>query len=663
MTLPLQTSDLGARSDSKNRIHHGPMISPSQFSPMPQNSHVPTNPFLPFSQAQDVPPIQTPMFPYYTNHTLPVVPMPGTQYNHYNAHTSPLNPFYGSFNVPASNLGPVTVPTPGLDPRELNPRISEYSYPNVIPQENSHENSRSRSSSWSSGFTRVLQDLTLEQNESRTPSLHEQEIKVSQLDFQRAIASTKDIVQAAYLSLNNFFDVSQIRTIENFYLGLERHIAMIIPYNGEFDIKNLVLAMRNLQSRIEDKIIHFYTNLSDREKAKVVLTLPQLQNRSFVQAVVSPSVHQNESSINQSGNSSVHKSGCHSLNPNDSLGQKSLNQDFAYVRTSSPTRDHEIPKFRPWESENHEKDKMFVKNLFKDNKSSKSSSPSAREKAKYSIFLQRKSEIESEVNELLGLALDEKMQPSTLKLKALDVKSKLTSLDIDKWINDDKVCQIDPLELNDWENKIGKQIAKVLYQSEDKLNIRKGLAQSGLKKRDPPSFSGSVLDFPLFKKNWAIEVSQGGLPELVELNYLKTAVPSSAKDRLYEVETLKEAWSILNKIYGKEFGLRNKLKQEFLAINISSKTSPAIEIEIYQKVHKLASRIKAAQAQNLLETDFEYISLVYQFLPESQKEKWISITSSNNSNPTWDSFYTFLEEVYERALLKKQINESCKQSS
>merc|ERR1711873_22524 len=248
----------------------------------------------------------------------------------------------------------------------------------------------------------------------------------------------------------------------------------------------------------------------------------------------------------------------------------------------------------------------------------------------------------------------------SLKLKALDVKSKLTSLDIDKWISDDKVCQIDPLELNDWENKIGKQIAKVLYQSEDKLNIRKGLAQSGLKKRDPPSFSGSVLDFPLFKKNWAIEVSQGGLPELIELNYLKTAVPSSAEDRLYEVETLEEAWSILNKIYGKEFDLRNKLKQEFLAISISAKTSPLIEIEIYQKVHKLASRIKAAKVQNLLESDFENISLVYQLLPENQKEKWVSLASPN---PTWESFYSFLGEVYEKALLKKQINDSCKQSS
>ena len=168
------------------------------------------------------------------------------------------------------------------------------------------------------------------------------------------------------------------------------------------------------------------------------------------------------------------------------------------------------------------------------------------------------------------------------------------------------------------------------------------------------------MDFPLFKKNWSIEVTPGGLPELIELNHLKASVPSSAKDRLYEIETLKEAWSILEKIYGKEFDLRNRLKQEFLAIKISAKSSPSIELEIYQKVHRIASRIKAAKVQNLLESDFEYISLVYQLLPENQKEKWVNFASSN---PTWDSFYTFLEDVYEKALLKKQINDSCKQNS
>ena len=179
----------------------------------------------------------------------------------------------------------------------------------------------------------------------------------------------------------------------------------------------------------------------------------------------------------------------------------------------------------------------------------------------------------------------------------------------------------DPIDLCNWEDKIGRDIASVLYKSEELINLRKGLAQSGIKKRDPPKFSGSVLDYPLFKKNWSIEVSPGGLPELIELNHLKDSVPVTAKDRLYEVECMAEAWKILDRVYGKEFDLRNKLKQEFLSIKLSAKFSPLIEIELFQKVHKIAARIKAAKAQSLLENDFEYISLVYQLLPESQRER------------------------------------------
>ena len=81
---------------------------------------------------------------------------------------------------------------------------------------------------------------------------------------------------------------------------------------------------------------------------------------------------------------------------------------------------------------------------------------------------------------------------------------------------------------------------------------------------------------------------------------MKNSIPLSAKDKLYELETLREAWSILEKIYGKSFDLRNKLKQEFLSISISAKTSPLIELEIYEKVHKLPSRIRAAKVRNFI---------------------------------------------------------------
>ena len=69
------------------------------------------------------------------------------------------------------------------------------------------------------------------------------------------------------------------------------------------------------------------------------------------------------------------------------------------------------------------------------------------------------------------------------------------------------------------------------------------------------------------------------------------------------------------------------LKCEFLGIDISARTSPLIELEIYEKVYKLASRIRAAKAQYLLDSDFEFISIIYKLLPECQREKWVTIAS------------------------------------
>ena len=91
------------------------------------------------------------------------------------------------------------------------------------------------------------------------------------------------------------------------------------------------------------------------------------------------------------------------------------------------------------------------------------------------------------------------MQPATLKLRATDLKARLTSLGIANWINSD-LDQIDLIGLSSWEDQVSKSIASVLYRAEEKLSLRKGLSQTGFAKRDPPKFNGSVLDFPLFKK-------------------------------------------------------------------------------------------------------------------------------------------------------------------
>ena len=107
--------------------------------------------------------------------------------------------------------------------------------------------------------------------------------------------------------------------------------------------------------------------------------------------------------------------------------------------------------------------------------------------------------MEAGIEELLCLRNNNSVQPATLKLRAIDLRDRLTSLGVASWINRD-LDQIDPIGLSNWEDKVSKDIARVLYGAEEKITIRKGLAQTGFAKRDPPKFNGSVLDFPLLKK-------------------------------------------------------------------------------------------------------------------------------------------------------------------
>ena len=97
---------------------------------------------------------------------------------------------------------------------------------------------------------------------------------------------SRDIVENTYFLLNSFFDVAQIRNLEESHRLLDTQIDRLIPYvsqqTEEFNVHNMVQAMRILQNRIEDKLVNFYQSLPERDKIKVVFSLPQLQNRSFV---------------------------------------------------------------------------------------------------------------------------------------------------------------------------------------------------------------------------------------------------------------------------------------------------------------------------------------------------------------------------------------------
>jgi len=97
--------------------------------------------------------------------------------------------------------------------------------------ENFNANSHN-SSGWSSGFTTVLQDLSLDLGGVRRSSPHiESRTQVSHSNtFQQIYTMSRDILENIYFSLNSFFDIAQIRNLEDSYRNLDTQIERLIPH-------------------------------------------------------------------------------------------------------------------------------------------------------------------------------------------------------------------------------------------------------------------------------------------------------------------------------------------------------------------------------------------------------------------------------------------------
>ena len=95
-----------------------------------------------------------------------------------------------------------------------------------------------------------------------------------------------------------------------------------------------------------------------------------------------------------------------------------------------------------------------------------------------------------------------------------------------------------------------------------------------LEKTKPPRFDGSELDFPEFQRKWKAQVHQAGLPEESELDKLRDGVPKQAKDMLFGITTLDEAWKILGQRYGNKDLISKKLKEQLKNVTCEGKNDP-----------------------------------------------------------------------------------------
>ena len=97
------------------------------------------------------------------------------------------------------------------------------------------------------------------------------------------------------------------------------------------------------------------------------------------------------------------------------------------------------------------------------------------------------------------------------------------------------------------------------------------------------------------------------LPEEAELDKLKDALPRDAKDQLYGVVSLVEAWKILTQRYGDKVLISKKLKGQLKSVQSIGKSDPEKVINLKIKDRNLVTRLESLGMGAALTHDSEYL--------------------------------------------------------
>ena len=166
--------------------------------------------------------------------------------------------------------------------------------------------------------------------------------------------------------------------------------------------------------------------------------------------------------------------------------------------------------------------------------------------------------------------------------------------------------------------------------------------QTHLKKIDPPTFKGDIVEYADFVRKWKATVGKSGLSVEGELDRLRDNVPSQAAKALYGENSMAGAWGIMDKLYGDKDLVANKLKMQLKSIKLRGKGEPDIVIDLVTEVNNLVLRLKTLNMEQMLKVDNDFLSSIYRVLPAIVQREWLDYNKEAYTSK-WDAFMKFLE--------------------
>lgn len=191
---------------------------------------------------------------------------------------------------------------------------------------------------------------------------------------------------------------------------------------------------------------------------------------------------------------------------------------------------------------------------------------------------------------------------------------------------------------------VKKSVAKVVEEKPDLQHTHSGSSTSGGRPREqvfleetkPPRFDGDDLEFPEFMRKWDSQVTKANLPEETELDKLRDAIPRDAKEQLYGVTKLEEAWNILTKRFGDEMVISQKLKNQLKGVQCTGKSDPEKVINLKIKVRNIVTRLETLGMG----------AAVYCALPDRHKLRWLEHPKTKDH---WKNMLGFQDKTYDMA--------------
>ena len=177
------------------------------------------------------------------------------------------------------------------------------------------------------------------------------------------------------------------------------------------------------------------------------------------------------------------------------------------------------------------------------------------------------------------------------------------------------------------------------------------------RKQDPPRFVGDCLEYLEWKKKWKSQVSCHAPPAEFEMDLLKKNLPEQGKMKLFGVESMENAWILLDRLYGDKKLICQKLKNKLKSLKPKATEAHEVVIELSDTVDYIVKRLSELGAQNLLDIDNDYLNAIYQNLPSYYQLVWDSF-SIENFDSEWLAFMKFMQETCAAALKKRTRVES-----